>query len=92
MQCVKFICNQGNEKFTGTAARDTGNALKILVSSVRGVAAGTPDRKPRDKIIDAGRKVVVESGKLIDEAKNALANPGDPKNQQRLAQVSVVES
>jgi len=53
------------------------------------VAAGTPDKGARNNIIDAARKVIVESGKLIEEAKTALANPGDPQNQQRLAQVMI---
>ena len=38
---------QGNEDYVGIAARDTVNALKILVGSVRGVAATTDDQQVR---------------------------------------------
>ena len=82
--CIKL---QGNESFTGVAARDTANALKVMTSAVRGVAAATQDKKAQDDLIEAARAVIVEAGNLIREAKKAIANPGDPENQGRLAQV-----
>ena len=36
---------QGNEDYVGIAARDTVNALKVMVSAVRGVAATTNDNQ-----------------------------------------------
>ncbi|XP_048581539.1 talin-like isoform X2 [Nematostella vectensis] len=79
---------QGNESYTGIAARDTANALKNLTQAVRGVAAGTSDKDAQKNIVQAARGVIQESAKLINEAKKALNNPGDPNNQQRLAQVA----
>ena len=35
---------QGNDNYTGTAARDTANALEVLMEAARGVAATTGDR------------------------------------------------
>eukprot|EP00731_Ephydatia_muelleri_P016952 Em0010g50a len=37
--------SQGNENYTGMAARDTASALRILGNAVRGVAAGTKNRQ-----------------------------------------------
>lgn len=58
-----------------------------MTSAVRGVAAATPDKKAQDDLIEAARAVIQEAGNLIKEAKKAIANPGDPENQGRLAQV-----
>lgn len=41
-------------------------------------------------LIKATQAVVAESAKLIQEAKNAMANPGDPNNQPKLAQVRIL--
>ena len=69
---------QGNESFTGVAARDTANALKVMTSAVRGVAAATQDKKAQDDLIEAARAVIVEAGNLIREAKKAIANLWGP--------------
>ncbi len=79
---------QGNDNYTGMAARDTANALQVLTNSVRGVAASTADRNLQDAIIDCARDVMDKSGNLIDEAKKAVNNPNNPDNQTRLAQVN----
>lgn len=78
---------QGNENYTGIAARDTANALKVLMQAVRGVAATTNDRALQEKIIDCAIDVMDKSSNLIDEAKKAVNNPSNPDNQTRLAQV-----
>ena len=35
---------QGNDNYTGTAARDTASALEVMMEAARGVAATTGDR------------------------------------------------
>ncbi|KAH9509677.1 Talin-2, partial [Bulinus truncatus] len=79
---------QGNEDYVGIAARDTVNALKVLVSAVRGVAATTEDKQIQQNIIDNARDVINQSIRLLDEAKYAMNDPSNPENQQRLSQVA----
>ncbi|KAK6958939.1 talin-1 [Biomphalaria glabrata] len=79
---------QGNEDYVGIAARDTVNALKILVSSVRGVAATTEDKQIQQTILDNARDVINQSIRLLEEAKYAMNDPSNPENQQRLSQVA----
>ncbi|XP_041458339.1 talin-1-like isoform X4 [Lytechinus variegatus] len=79
---------QGNENYTGMAARDTANALKNLKGAVRGVVASTDDPEVQEGIIDHAKDVMDKSANLLDEAKKALQNLDDPGNQQRLAQVA----
>ncbi|BFZ14072.1 hypothetical protein BsWGS_17114 [Bradybaena similaris] len=79
---------QGNEDYVGIAARDTVNALKILVSAVRGVAATTDDKQVQQEIIDNARDVIRQSIRLLEEAKYAMDDPRNPENQQRLSQVA----
>ena len=69
------------------AARDTANALRVLTSAVRGVAATTNDHVLQDRIIECARDVMDKSANLIEEAKKAVNNPNNPDNQTRLAQV-----
>ena len=78
---------QGNENYTGMAARETANALRVLTSAVRGVAATSDDRELQDSIVDHARDVMDKSANLIDEAKKAVTHPQNPDNQTRLAQV-----
>ncbi|XP_064472172.1 talin-2-like isoform X2 [Ornithodoros turicata] len=80
--------SQGNESYTGIAARDTANALKDLTSAVRGVAATTDDRDVQTRIIGHAREVLDRSGHLLEESRHAVLNPSDPGNQQRLTQVA----
>uniref|UniRef100_A0AAQ4S5A9 Talin 1 n=1 Tax=Gasterosteus aculeatus aculeatus TaxID=481459 RepID=A0AAQ4S5A9_GASAC len=79
---------QGNENYTGMAARDVAQALRSLASAARGVAATTGDRPARNAILDCAGDVMDKSGNLIEETKRAVAKPGDAENQQRLAQVA----
>ena len=78
---------QGNENYTGMAARETANALRVLASAVRGVAATSADRELQDSIVDHARDVMDKSANLIEEAKKAVMHPQNPENQTRLAQV-----
>ncbi|XP_045150885.1 talin-2 [Echinops telfairi] len=79
---------QGNEHYTGVAARETAQALKILAQAARGVAASTSDPTATHAMLDSARDVMEGSAMLIQEAKQALAAPGDAESQQRLAQVA----
>ncbi|XP_041639132.1 talin-2a isoform X3 [Cheilinus undulatus] len=79
---------QGNEHYTGIAARETAQALKTLAQAARGVAASTTDPKAAAAMLDSARDVMEGSALLIHEAKQALVSPGDAESQQRLAQVA----
>ncbi|KAM9764680.1 talin-2a isoform 1-T4 [Menidia menidia] len=79
---------QGNEHYTGVAARETAQALKTLAQAARGVAASTTDPKAAAAMLDSARDVMEGSALLIHEAKQALISPGDAESQQRLAQVA----
>ncbi|XP_060896859.1 talin-2a isoform X2 [Labrus mixtus] len=79
---------QGNEHYTGIAARETAQALKTLAQAARGVAASTTDPKAAAAMLDSARDVMEGSALLIHEAKQALVCPGDAESQQRLAQVA----
>uniref|UniRef100_A0AAQ5X3I9 Talin 1 n=1 Tax=Amphiprion ocellaris TaxID=80972 RepID=A0AAQ5X3I9_AMPOC len=79
---------QGNENYTGMAARDVAQALKSLASAARGVAATTDDPAARSAMLDCAGDVMDKSANLIEETKRAIAKPGDAESQQRLAQVA----
>ncbi|XP_058593509.1 talin-2 isoform X2 [Neofelis nebulosa] len=79
---------QGNEHYTGVAARETAQALKTLAQAARGVAASTSDPAATHAMLDSARDVMEGSAMLIQEAKQALMAPGDAESQQRLAQVA----
>ncbi|XP_026027816.1 talin-2 isoform X1 [Astatotilapia calliptera] len=79
---------QGNEHYTGIAARETAQALKTLAQAARGVAASTTEPKGAAAMLDSARDVMEGSALLIHEAKQALISPGDAESQQRLAQVA----
>ncbi|KAE8617177.1 hypothetical protein XENTR_v10008999 [Xenopus tropicalis] len=79
---------QGNEHYTGVAARETAQALKTLAQAARGVAASTSDPQAASDMLDSARDVMEGSANLIQEAKQALVAPGDAEIQQRLAQVA----
>ena len=72
---------------SGMAARDVAQALRTLASSARGVGANTGDPAARDAMLDCAADVMDKSANLIEETKRAIARPGDPDSQQRLAQV-----
>ncbi|XP_042327287.1 talin-2 isoform X1 [Sceloporus undulatus] len=79
---------QGNEHYTGVAARETAQALKTLAQAARGVAASTSDPAAAHAMLDSARDVMEGSAMLIQEAKQALVAPGDAESQQRLALVA----
>ena len=80
---------QGNDSYTGIAARDTANALKALSNAVRGVAATSGEASDQQAILKAAQVVMNKSATLISEAKHALEDPTDPDNQQNLAHVNI---
>ncbi|XP_032887603.1 talin-1 isoform X2 [Amblyraja radiata] len=79
---------QGNENYTGLASREVAQALKALGSAARGVAANTTDPQAQNAMLECAGDVMDKSSNLIEEARKAMAKPGDPENQQRLAQVA----
>jgi len=79
---------QGNDSYTGIAARDTASALKVLTKAIRGVAASTDQPASQQAIVKAAQVVMHESANLIEEAKRALENPADKENQHRMAKVA----
>ncbi|XP_048472606.1 talin-1 [Rhincodon typus] len=81
---------QGNENYTGLASREVAQALKALGSAARGVAANTTDPQAQNAMLECAGDVMDKSSNLIEEARKAMAKPGDPENQQRLAQVGAI--
>ena len=79
---------QGNDDYTGMAAKDTAAALTSLARNVRAVAATSNDRQLQDGILDSARDVMDKSATLIGEAKRACENVDDVDNQGRLARVA----
>ena len=81
---------QGNDNYVGIAARDTANALRVFVNAARGVAATSTDKQEQNLIIDSAREVIAKSNKLLEAARDAIDNPNNPENQQRLQQVGIL--
>uniref|UniRef100_A0ABM5FUZ6 Talin-1 isoform X2 n=1 Tax=Pogona vitticeps TaxID=103695 RepID=A0ABM5FUZ6_9SAUR len=79
---------QGNENYTGIAARDVAHALRSLSQAARGVAANSDDPQVQAAMLECAGDVMDKAGNLIEEARKAVAKPGDPESQQRLAQVA----
>ncbi|KAL9821337.1 LOW QUALITY PROTEIN: talin-1 [Geothlypis trichas] len=79
---------QGNENYTGIAAREVAQALRSLSQAARGVAANTPDPQAQSAMLECASDVMDKANNLIEEARKAVAKPGDPESQQRLAQVA----
>ena len=91
LQFTNFIIFQGNENYTGIAARDTANALRVLTNAVRGVAACSGDPEVQNAIVESTQDVMIKSALLIEEAKKTLEDPNNPENNQKLAQVRLFE-
>ena len=51
------VCFPGNDNYTGIAARDTANALRVLAGAVRGVAAGTKNPRTQEYILTTAQTV-----------------------------------
>ena len=81
---------QGNENYTGIAARDVANALKVLATASRGVAAGFGDQQPQaqEAVLQAAKTVMENSLNLVLQAKKSLADPTAPESRNNLARVS----
>ncbi|NWT61049.1 TLN1 protein, partial [Erythrocercus mccallii] len=79
---------QGNENYTGIAAREVAQALRSLSQAARGVAASTSDPQAQSAMLECASDVMDKANNLIEEARKAVAKPGDPDSQQRLAQVA----
>ncbi|XP_062984421.1 talin-1 isoform X2 [Elgaria multicarinata webbii] len=79
---------QGNENYTGIAARDVAHALRSLSQAARGVAANTAEPQVQAALLECAGDVMDKAGNLIEEARKAVAKAGDPESQQRLAQVA----
>uniref|UniRef100_A0A3P9ACI2 Talin 2a n=1 Tax=Esox lucius TaxID=8010 RepID=A0A3P9ACI2_ESOLU len=79
---------QGNEHYTGVAARETAQALRTLAQAARGVAATTKEPQSAVAMLDSAQYVMEGSAMLIHEAHQALISPGDAESQQKLAQVA----
>ncbi|KAH6931665.1 hypothetical protein HPB50_026529 [Hyalomma asiaticum] len=77
--------SQGNESYTGTAARDTASALQQLVDAVRGVVAASGEAH---RLVEPARQVLERSCQLLEEARQAVLRPDEPDKQQRLAHVA----
>ncbi|XP_049847483.1 talin-1 isoform X1 [Schistocerca gregaria] len=78
---------QGNENYTGIAARNTSNSLRDLTVAVRGVAATTSNKETKAKIIDNAEEVMDHSLELIEQARYVLKNLDQPDNTQKLSRV-----
>uniref|UniRef100_A0A8D2JEE5 Talin 1 n=1 Tax=Varanus komodoensis TaxID=61221 RepID=A0A8D2JEE5_VARKO len=72
----------------GMAARDVAHALRSLSQAARGVAASTAEPQVQAVLLECAGDVMDKAGNLIEEARKAVAKPGDPESQQRLAQVA----
>ncbi|CAL7950201.1 unnamed protein product [Xylocopa violacea] len=79
---------QGNENYTGTAARETASALKDLTYAVRGVAATSTQPETQKKVLMTADDVILKSLRLVKEARRALKNPDNPDNEANLAVVA----
>ncbi|EZA56621.1 talin-1 isoform X2 [Ooceraea biroi] len=79
---------QGNENYTGSAARETASALKDLTYAVRGVAATSNQLDTQRKVLMTTEDVILRSLHLVKEARRVLKNPDDPENEANLAAVA----
>lgn len=74
----------------GIAAREVAQALRSLSQAARGVAANTSDPQAQSAMLECASDVMDKANNLIEEARKAVAKPGDPESQQRLAQVGTL--
>lgn len=68
---------QGNEKYTGAAAREVSTALKDLLSAVRGVAATIIQQDSQWTILIFAEEVITKSIKLIKGARWVVRNSNE---------------
>lgn len=79
---------QGNENYTGSAARETATALKDLTHAVRGVAATSSQPDTQKRILMTADDVILKSLQLVKEARRALKSTDNPDNEANLAAVA----
>ncbi len=81
---------QGNELFTGVAAKETMNSLCSFANSVRAVVACSENNTAyQQRLIASARLVIQQSESLVVESAAALLQPDTPQqNQQRLAAIA----
>ncbi|KAK7790683.1 hypothetical protein R5R35_008203 [Gryllus longicercus] len=78
---------QGNESYTGQAARATAASLRELTNAVRGVAATSKDRDTQRRLISGADLVMEHSLRLIEEARVTLHQPDRPDGNASLVNV-----
>ncbi|KFV10056.1 Talin-1 [Pterocles gutturalis] len=80
-------------------AQDLGNSTKAVSSAIahllgevaqgnENYTASTPDPQVQGAMLECASDVMDKANNLIEEARKAVAKPGDPESQQRLAQVA----
>ncbi|XP_052124986.1 talin-1 isoform X3 [Frankliniella occidentalis] len=77
--------SQGNENYTGLAARDTASALKNMTMAVRGVASTTTVRETQERVITSAEDVMLRSLRLVEEARRSLQNQDNAGNMVAIA-------
>ena len=78
---------QGNENYTGSAARETSATLRDFIAAVRGVAATVMQRDTQCSVLLAADDVLHKSIILIREARRILKNPNNTNNEINLAAI-----
>uniref|UniRef100_A0A8C5U321 Talin 1 n=1 Tax=Malurus cyaneus samueli TaxID=2593467 RepID=A0A8C5U321_9PASS len=74
---------QGNENYTGTGLHNRAGGRDTELNCCPGSGPGTALAQP-----GCASDVMDKANNLIEEARKAVAKPGDPESQQRLAQVA----
>ena len=77
--------SQGSENYTSVAARDTAQALAILASAVKAVAATSNDRELQEQALDGVIEVLNRAERIVVLTKKAKTDSADPAFQQQLA-------
>lgn len=75
---------QGDEDYTGIAARGTASGLRELADAVRGVAAASSDADVRSTIINNADEVMDHSLELIERARYVLKHADEPDRNRSL--------
>ena len=88
MAQLVMAANQGNDNFTGIAAKDTAKTLGVLATAVKGVASFSKDPQTQAYIIATAQQLMDESVALVSEAKQAIKDPSAPDKQLRLARAA----
>ena len=84
--------NQGNENFTGIAAKDTAKTLGVLATAVKAIASFSKKPHAQEYIISTSQQLMDESVALVSEAKHAIEDPSALDKQMRLARAAKAAS